>query len=254
PSRYFRMVFPRKDFVLECPALRECAMKITPFALLLALSAVLPLQSAFALDSDLTNLSQLSAYQMRAGAQQRRLPPTVLDSFVYNAGANAENIYGDEGVNGLPPIDNFKKCNRIDAGITGIRDLGLTTGHGSVMPDAWGADEFISVGEWTQSGAKGNMANPVSISATNLDSRVSNRGGSGGSIGSDENIPPPPGPGYQPVYTHGVFDGYLTPEEADLWNNGNPAAAWKSFANRRPGGPTENDIFIITREMGGTYP
>lgn len=87
------------------------------------------------------------------------------------------------------------------------------------MPDAWGADEFISGGEWTQTGAKSNMDNPVSISATNLDSRVSDFG-SGGQGGNDPNIPPSPGPGYQPVYLHGQFDGYLSPEEAAAWNNG----------------------------------
>lgn len=38
--------------------------------------------------------------------------------------------------------------------------LGLTTGHGTCMPDAWGADEFISSprGEWGRSGVTGNTS------------------------------------------------------------------------------------------------
>ena len=222
-------------------------------ALLLPLAALLALPPASARANEIAGLPGYSAFQMRSSGTRQALPPATLDSFVYSAGAHAEFIYGDEGSNGPPPFDNFKKINRIDAGITGVRDLGLTTGHGSVMPDAWGADEFISGGEWTQTGAKSNMDNPVSISATNLDSRVSDFG-SGGQGANDPNLPPSPGPGYQPVYLHGQFDGYLTPEEAAAWNNGDPASAWKSYANRRPGGPTENDIFIITQEMGGSYP
>lgn len=84
------------------------------------------------------------------------LPPCTLDSFVDQAGVHKFEIYGDEGTNGLPPIMGFHKENRINAGITGQRDAGLTTGHGSRMPDAWGADEWIVPGgEWGQSGASG---------------------------------------------------------------------------------------------------
>lgn len=84
----------------------------------------------------------------------RNLPPCRMDSFVDQAGGMAELIYGDEGVGAeLPPFDNFTKEHRINAGIFGIRDEGLTTGHGSLMPDAWGADEYIG-NEWGQSGAQ----------------------------------------------------------------------------------------------------
>ncbi len=89
----------------------------------------------------------------------RRLPPVSMDSFVQQAGGAAESIYGDEGVGGkeknggsLPPIDGFGAGNRIDAGIFGMRDAGLTTGHGINMPSAWGADEHLG-GEWAQTGA-----------------------------------------------------------------------------------------------------
>jgi hypothetical protein len=76
-----------------------------------------------------------------------------MDSFVHQAGGAAEEIYGDEGVGGLPPLFGFSQRSRIDAGIQGIRAEGLTTGHGSVMPSAWGYDEFIAPpGEWVYSG------------------------------------------------------------------------------------------------------
>ena len=78
------------------------------------------------------------AQTARARLNARRLPPTRLDSFVYQAGGMAEQIYGDEGVGGLPPIFGFNAGNRIDAGIQGVNAQGITTGHGSVMPAAWG--------------------------------------------------------------------------------------------------------------------
>src|SRR5208337_1351175 len=45
---------------------------------------------------------------------------------------------------GLPPLYGFTQASRINTGITGARDAGLTTGHGSYMPNAWGADEFLA--------------------------------------------------------------------------------------------------------------
>lgn len=91
-------------------------------------------------------------------AQKRNgLPPTQMDSFVRQAAGNAENIYGDEGHEGPPPFMYFEYENRINSGIYDIRDKGLTTGHGSYMPSAWGRDEFLGA-EWSQSGA--NNGNP----------------------------------------------------------------------------------------------
>jgi hypothetical protein len=60
------------------------------------------------------------------------LPPTRLDSLVYQSGLNF-TIYGDEGVDDKPPLDDF---SYIDSGITSGQ---LTTGHrdGS-LPSAWG--------------------------------------------------------------------------------------------------------------------
>lgn len=84
------------------------------------------------------------------------LPPTHLDSFVHHAllTGHAEHIYGDEGTVGPPPYHGFTVIHRINIGISGERDEGLTTGHGSYMPDAWGSDEFLRPpGAWSQSGA-----------------------------------------------------------------------------------------------------
>jgi hypothetical protein len=85
---------------------------------------------------------------------RNHLPPTIMDSFVLQAKSDAEIIYGDEGTTSIPPYFGFEKCSRINAGIMDERDQGLTTGHGSYMPDAAGRDEFLGQ-EWTQSGARG---------------------------------------------------------------------------------------------------
>lgn len=79
------------------------------------------------------------------------LPPTRLDSFVKEAGGLAFQIYGDEGTTGPPPISGFNRVNRIDSGIQG-NSAGLTTGHGSMLPSAWGKDEFIGGPEMSMSG------------------------------------------------------------------------------------------------------
>jgi hypothetical protein len=86
------------------------------------------------------------------GAMRNGLPATTTDSFVYQAGGQAELIYGDEGVYDIPPYFEFTKEHRIAAGIFGQRDAGLTTGHGSLLPDAWGGDEFVKGPEFDVSG------------------------------------------------------------------------------------------------------
>jgi hypothetical protein len=83
------------------------------------------------------------------------LPPTSMDSFVFEAGGMADLIYGDEGTDGLPPYYEFDQTHRINAGIFGVDNAGLTTNHGSVLPNAWGGDEFVKTEPWTMSGAQG---------------------------------------------------------------------------------------------------
>lgn len=63
------------------------------------------------------------------------LPPTSTDSFVLNSAGNADLIYGDEGYDGPPPFYGFDESHRIERG---IYNPGLTTGHRSALPEAWG--------------------------------------------------------------------------------------------------------------------
>lgn len=87
------------------------------------------------------------------------LPATTVDSFVYEARENRDKIYGDEGTY-MPPMENFTVENRINSGIYGRSDAGLTTGHGSYMPCGVGGDEFIGP-EFSQSGSRGDDPNMV---------------------------------------------------------------------------------------------
>lgn len=91
---------------------------------------------------------------------RNNLPPTRFDSFVRNAGAHAEHIYGDEN----NVYQCFSEAHRINTGISGDRDAGLTTGHGSILPDAWGRDEFSDKPESSQSGRRGLDVNQRAIS------------------------------------------------------------------------------------------
>ncbi|MBI2809911.1 MAG: hypothetical protein HYX67_03655 [Candidatus Melainabacteria bacterium] len=63
------------------------------------------------------------------------LPPTSMESFVLNSAGAADLIYGDEGTDGPPPFEGFDESHRIN---TGIYTPGLTTGHRSALPEAWG--------------------------------------------------------------------------------------------------------------------
>lgn len=73
-----------------------------------------------------------------------RLPDTTLDSFVKNAGGEAEFIYGDEGTDQQPKMNGLTRANTISHGFHGIDNLGLTTGHGSYLPDASGVGYSFS--------------------------------------------------------------------------------------------------------------
>ena len=109
-----------------------------------------------------------------APALAQQLPPCNLDSFVYQAGAQAELIYGDEGSISIPPLFGYAPDSRIDAGIQGINDYGLTTGQGSMMPSATGADEFLGA-EWVNTAAHGAarvLGDPTD--GLNLSSQITN--------------------------------------------------------------------------------
>ncbi|MGH9551743.1 MAG: hypothetical protein ACRD3W_20325 [Terriglobales bacterium] len=99
------------------------------------------------------------------GTVRNGLPPTSTDSFVSEAGFAAELIYGDEStgkgeLNGTPPPYNgFTPVHRIQEGIFDRRAAGLTTGHGSYMPSAWGRDEFLGA-EFSVSSPGTSAASP----------------------------------------------------------------------------------------------
>jgi hypothetical protein len=113
------------------------------------------------------------------------LPPTTLDSFVYEAGGKAELIYGDEGVDGAPPYSEFDQTHRINAGITGRTAIGLTTGHGSLLPNGVGGDEFVKTEAWTQSGStssEGSYNGGSSNGGFQMNFSLANSGNIGGMI------------------------------------------------------------------------
>lgn len=187
-----------------------------------------------------------------SGYLRNSLPPTRLDSFVLNAGGHAEHIYGDEGADGIPPYFGFNTVHRINTGIVGDRDAGLTTGHGSYMPDAFGADEFIAPpGEWSQSGANGgnhnyNNAAAALDAAANAQSHSGGGGGQGGISEGDLAAHPSPGEGYQPMFQHGIFVGWWSPAEIALSQTDFPAALRSIIHSDRFWG----DAFSIEVEIG----
>jgi hypothetical protein len=85
---------------------------------------------------NLTRTTYTSLDKVYGGAHA--LPATTMDSFVYNAAGSADLIYGDEGTTSIPPFFGFDESHRINAGIT---SGGLTTGHASALPEAWGYPE-----------------------------------------------------------------------------------------------------------------
>lgn len=90
--------------------------------------------------------------RIRGPVGRNNLPSTHLDSFVLNAGGYADQIYGGDCADCSPPaFKNFTQNHRINAGIRGERSQGLTTGHGSYLPNAWGGDEFVDGPEFSRS-------------------------------------------------------------------------------------------------------
>lgn len=130
------------------------------------------------------------------GANKYGLPPTSMDSFVYEAGGNAEDIYGDEGIYDIPPYFEFTKPHRIEAGIHGIRRAGLTTLHGSYMPDAWGGDEWVDGPEFSFSGSGPNVGGAGGGSGAynprNNPPRLPNLGPAGGGVQPPASTGQPP--------------------------------------------------------------
>jgi hypothetical protein len=186
------------------------------------------------------------------------LPSVSTDSFVKNAGGNAEAIYGDEGGQSLPPYYGFDYSHRINAGVSGQTDQGLTTGHGAMLPSAWGADEFLAhPGEQSLSGANGgnpklNGADKALNAGDQREAQdANNGGGSGGN--STANLPPSPGQGYQPIFQHGIFVGYMDPNLINLMQT-DPNDAWAQFANSSEFVGDEGLRLSLLYEVGAASP
>jgi len=201
----------------------------------LALSVVgglVYVQEAHAAKSSTSPSSGIAVQPRQTTASQSLLPACTLDSFVSNAGGQAEDIYGDEGVYSPPPYYGFDYSHRINSGITGQTDAGLTTGHGSYMPSAWGADEFLAPpGEQSQSGTNGgNPRLNNADAALNAQDQLESIN-LGSSSNPSANYGPSPGPGWYPVVgCGGTFLGWMPPAQAAAWANGDNSALAAFFA------------------------
>ncbi len=162
------------------------------------------------------------------------LPNTSLDSFVLNAGGSANQIYGDEGANGLPPFFEFTKAHRINTGIQGPRDEGITTGHGSYLPDAWGGDEFVDGPEFSQAGKNGGQPNHWS-QGTFMGSNPGTPNQTNPGVNPLNNMPNPnsEGPQYNNVY---FPEGSLGSYTSQMGNGGENPNGWSTQEPPPPGG------------------
>lgn len=185
-------------------------MKLPVQALLIALAVSSVAQPSLAQAQRQTSITPPSV------AYRAFLPATQMDSFVQEAGAHANHIYGDEGTDGPPPYMGFNKPHRINTGILDKRDQGITTGHGSIMPDAWGRDEFLGL-ETDRSGARGlTSAQGFPFGEPEYLPSGSGGGGGGGGTPNPYGVPESPGPGYAPMTQHGILVGWYSPEEVEL--------------------------------------
>lgn len=149
-----------------CASLKQGLRATFMAALLFAATATVTTTGADAANRNYRLPATTVAHMAYAPASGSRngLPATVMDSFVRNAiqAGRAEAIYGDEGTGDNPPpfYGGFTAEHRINAGIVGQQDAGLTTGHGSLLPDAWGRDEFLGL-ESSQSGSNSGSYDKV---------------------------------------------------------------------------------------------
>lgn len=195
-----------------------------------------------------TYLAPANLALQQAGA--KKLPATRLDSFVRESGYD-DNIYGDEGEVGPPPYSQFQSFNRINAGIHGD-DQGLTTHHGSLLPSAWGKDEFIGGPEMSVSGPSGAAVPPVSLpqplpvasdddqSATGAwpDSDADGTANHGSPAGWDRNDPTNLPPGFIGIYRDGYFIGSYdsTKETLDQYLKRTHPMSYQQLKNEVGGG------------------
>jgi hypothetical protein len=80
-----------------------------------------------------------------------------------------------------------------------------------------------------------------------------NYGSTGSTNPANSNLPPAPGPGYQPIYQHGVFVGYMSPELINMMQT-DPAGAWTAFANSADWAGPEGLRLSLLAETGAATP
>lgn len=78
-------------------------------------------------------------------------------------------------------------------------------------------------------------------------------GGGPSDPANSANLPPPPGPGYQPIFQHGVFVGYMSPELIAYMQQ-DPAGAWTQFANGSDWVGPEGLRLSLLAETGAASP
>jgi hypothetical protein len=129
------------------------------------------------------------------------------------------------------------------------------------MPKAVGRDEFLGQ-EWSQSGPTGAKSDADGVGPGGPEGDGGGGcGGCGGGCGGNDglaDLPPSPGPGYQPMYQHGVAVGWWSPAEIQLAQTDFPAAL-RSIVNsdRYYGGQADKDSILyeigdISSPFGGS--
>lgn len=77
--------------------------------------------------------------------------------------------------------------------------------------------------------------------------------GNPGNGNNSSNLPPSPGPGYQPIFQHGVFVGYMNPALISMMQT-DPMGAWTAFANSSDWAGPEGLRLSLLAETGAATP
>ncbi|GEM_PF-2157157 len=145
--------------------------------------------------------------------------PGNLDAGV--GGTFTTTSQGFTGINGptIPPSITSMEAPK--SGMAG----GIPSGQFNYGFPNTGSDRYR--GGYQSSRNDGGVLPPTATSSVDLNivnlqplassaSLMADSTDSGGGGGDQQNLPPPPGPGFQPMYQHGVFVGWYTPEQVAL--------------------------------------
>lgn len=136
----------------------------------------------------------------------------------------------------------------------------------SVNPAAYSSGQFNLgfAAPGPQTGAYAATLPPVATSSVNLSicdaapatsiaSDPYDYTGQGSNSDPAQNLPPSPGPGYQPIMQHGVFVGYMSPELINMMQS-DPYGAWTQFANSADFVGPEGLRLSLLAETGAASP